>query len=65
MSIVVVAFNYRVGLYGFFLASAEVQEHASLNNGLKDQIKAPNWVQEHIGKVWIPLTLFSFSEVHF
>lgn len=50
MSIVVVTFNYRVGLYRF-LASTEVQEeHASLNNGLKDQIKALHWVQEHIGK---------------
>ncbi len=49
-NIVVVTFNYRVGPYGF-LASEEVQEGASLNNGLKDQLKALEWVQKHISKV--------------
>ncbi|KAI2791527.1 hypothetical protein POX_c04388 [Penicillium oxalicum] len=48
-NIVVVNFNYRVGPYGF-LASEEVEAHASLNNGLKDQIKALQWVKKHIGK---------------
>ncbi|OCT52861.1 putative triacylglycerol lipase [Cladophialophora carrionii] len=50
--IVVVAFNYRVGPYGF-LASREIQDaapHASLNNGLKDQRKALEWVQKYIGQ---------------
>lgn len=45
-----VDFNYRVGPYGF-LASSEVQSKGSLNNGLKDQRKALEWVQKHISKV--------------
>ena len=51
-NIVVVTFNYRVGPYGF-LASKEIKEspHASLNNGLKDQRKALEWVQRHIKEV--------------
>lgn len=49
MSIVVVTFNYRVGPYGF-LAGTEVEEGASLNNGLKDQMQALKWVQEYISK---------------
>ncbi|MCJ1255896.1 hypothetical protein MMC24_003714 [Lignoscripta atroalba] len=44
---VMVSFTYRVGLYGF-LASGEVQETASLNNGLKDQRKALEWVKKYI-----------------
>ncbi|KAJ5915380.1 hypothetical protein N7466_011313 [Penicillium verhagenii] len=48
-NIVVVTFNYRVGPYGF-LASDEVVQGASLNNGLKDQLKALEWVQKHISK---------------
>ncbi|KAL4969240.1 putative triacylglycerol lipase [Aspergillus stella-maris] len=47
MGIVVVTFNYRVGPYGF-LAGAEVLEDGSVNNGLKDQIRVLEWVQEHI-----------------
>ena len=50
MEIVVVTFNYRVGAHGF-LAGKQVKEGGSLNNGLKDQIKALEWVQKHIGKV--------------
>ncbi|OKL56948.1 hypothetical protein UA08_07827 [Talaromyces atroroseus] len=46
-NIVVVTFNYRVGPYGF-LASQEVEESGSLNNGLKDMIKALQWVQKYI-----------------
>ena len=42
--IVVVNFNYRVGPYGF-LAAGEVE---SANNGLKDQVKALEWVQRYI-----------------
>lgn len=49
-NIVVVTFNYRVGPFGF-LAGKEVEEGASLNNGLKDQLKALEWVQKHISKV--------------
>lgn len=49
MNMVVVTFNYRVGPYGF-LASQEVLEGGSINNGLKDQRKAMEWVQRHIGE---------------
>ncbi|KAF2091790.1 putative triacylglycerol lipase [Saccharata proteae CBS 121410] len=47
MNMVVVTFNYRVGPYGF-LASQEVLQDGSVNNGLKDQIKALKWVQKYI-----------------
>lgn len=50
MNIVVVNFNYRVGPYGF-LAAEEVQREGSLNNGLKDILKALDWVQENIAQV--------------
>lgn len=66
-NIVVVTFNYRVGPYGF-LASKEIEQGASLNNGLKDQLKALKWVKKHISKVRahnqppesIKLTIFAF-----
>jgi cholinesterase len=47
MSIVIVTFNYRVGPFGF-LASTEVQDNGSLNNGLKDQRQMLYWIQDHI-----------------
>lgn len=47
MDMVVVTLNYRVGAYGF-LAGEQVKEGGSLNNGLKDQLKVLEWVQEHI-----------------
>ena len=43
----VVSVNYRVSIYGF-LASAEIQTKGSLNNGLKDQRMALQWVQDNI-----------------
>ncbi|MCJ1381989.1 hypothetical protein MMC17_005101 [Xylographa soralifera] len=46
-NIVTVSFLYRGGALGF-LASTEVQSDASLNNGLKDQRKALEWVQSNI-----------------
>ncbi|CAI7579825.1 unnamed protein product [Penicillium manginii] len=46
-NMIVVTFNYRVGPYGF-LASDEVESGGSLNNGLKDQIKALKWVKKYI-----------------
>lgn len=49
---IVVDFNYRVGPYGF-LSSSEVQSMGSLNNGLKDQRKALEWIQKHISKVTV------------
>ncbi|KAG9238944.1 Alpha/Beta hydrolase protein [Amylocarpus encephaloides] len=44
---VVVTFNYRVGLYGF-LASREVQANGDSNAGLLDQRKLLHWVQKYI-----------------
>ncbi|KAK5163757.1 uncharacterized protein LTR77_010430 [Saxophila tyrrhenica] len=47
MNIVVVNFNYRVGPYGF-LAGEEVLADGGINNGLKDQRLALQWVQQYI-----------------
>ena len=47
--IMVIAINYRVSAYGF-LASSEVQSKGSLNNGLKDQRMALQWIHDHIAK---------------
>ena len=47
--IIVVAINYRVSAYGF-LASSEIQANGSLNNGLKDQRMALQWVHNYIDK---------------
>jgi carboxylesterase type B len=47
MGMIVVTFNYRVGLYGF-LTSKEVQADGDLNIGLLDQRKVFQWVQRHI-----------------
>ncbi|KAF2720827.1 alpha/beta-hydrolase [Polychaeton citri CBS 116435] len=47
--IVVVNFNYRVGPYGF-LAGDEVLKYGSINNGLKDQRKALEWVHKYISR---------------
>ncbi|EFQ26794.1 carboxylesterase [Colletotrichum graminicola] len=46
-NILVVQVNYRVGPYGF-LQSKEVQDGASLNNGLKDQIQGLKWLKKHV-----------------
>ncbi|EFR01911.1 cholinesterase [Nannizzia gypsea CBS 118893] len=48
-NMIVVTFTYRVSLYGF-LPGKEIEESASLNNGLKDQIKALQWVKKYISK---------------
>ncbi|KAL1635048.1 hypothetical protein SLS58_010443 [Diplodia intermedia] len=45
--VIVVQINYRVGMYGF-LQSEEVVANGSLNNGIKDMIKALEWVQTNI-----------------
>ncbi|KAG5978463.1 hypothetical protein E4U55_006210 [Claviceps digitariae] len=44
--IVVVSFNYRVGPYGFLTDGQDLTP----NNGLRDQEKAMQWVQQHIHK---------------
>jgi acetylcholinesterase len=49
-NIVMVNFNYRVGMWGF-LAGQEVVEKGDLNAGLLDQRQLLKWVQKHISKV--------------
>jgi len=49
--LVVVTFNYRVGIMGFFNhpeLSAESEHHASGNYGLLDQVAALQWVHDNI-----------------
>src|SRR2546429_4931162 len=49
--VVVVSFNYRVGIFGFLahpMLSAESPQHTSGNYGLLDQIAALRWVQTNI-----------------
>jgi len=51
LGVVVVSFNYRVGIFGFLahpMLSAESPAHASGNYGLLDQIAALKWVQANI-----------------
>lgn len=48
--IVLVNFNYRVGVLGF-LASEAMREDGDLNAGLLDQRKMLQWVQDHIAQV--------------
>lgn len=47
MDMVVVNFNWRVGLYGF-LASQEVVDNGNTNVGLLDQRMVLEWVQQYI-----------------
>lgn len=49
LDMVVVTFNYRVGVYGF-LASKEVQANGNLNVGLLDQRKVLEWIQKYISQ---------------
>lgn len=53
MKLLVVNLNYRVGPHGF-LASEEIRKGGSMNNGLKDQRQALQWVKKHISKVHQP-----------
>lgn len=51
--VMLVSFNYRLGIFGFLAhpeLTAESPEHASGNYGLMDQIAALQWVQENIKK---------------
>jgi carboxylesterase type B len=45
--LVVVTFNYRVGMWGF-LTSQEVKENGDINVGLLDQRKVLEWVHNYI-----------------
>lgn len=47
-NIVVVTFNYRVGPWGFLASSASGSGNPTANNGLRDQVKALQWVQKYI-----------------
>ncbi|KAG7094306.1 hypothetical protein E1B28_007908 [Marasmius oreades] len=47
--VVVVAMQYRLGLFGF-LSGNKVKENGDLNAGLLDQHFALRWVHEHISK---------------
>jgi acetylcholinesterase len=49
-NMIMVTFNYRVGLFGF-LASSEVQQNGNVNAGILDMIAALQWVQQHISQV--------------
>ena len=49
--VVVVCFNYRVGIFGFLahpMLSAESPQHSSGNYGLLDQLAALKWVRANI-----------------
>ncbi|KAF4774939.1 carboxylesterase [Colletotrichum scovillei] len=47
-NVIVVQINYRVGMYGF-LQGEEVRASGGLNAGVKDMVKALEWVQTNIG----------------
>src|SRR5579859_8129060 len=49
--VIVVSFNYRLGVFGFFShpeLTAESETHSSGNYGLMDMVAALNWVQKNI-----------------
>lgn len=49
-NIVMLDFNYRVGMWGF-LASQRVKDDGDLNVGLLDQRMLLTWVKKHISAV--------------
>lgn len=59
-NIILVTFNYRIGLYGF-LAGADVKNDGNLNAGLLDQRFVFEWVQRHISKVRVVLSMRLFQ----
>lgn len=51
--VIVVSFNYRLGMFGYFShpeLTAESVHHSSGNFGTLDQIAALRWVQKHISQ---------------
>src|SRR6202050_756057 len=51
--VVLVSFNYRLGVFGFFAhpeLTAESTHHSSGNYGFLDQIAALQWVQRNIAQ---------------
>lgn len=48
--VVLVQFNYRVGMYGFLQTEELKAAGGTLNAGMKDQIKALEWVQANVAK---------------
>ncbi len=53
MGVVVVSFNYRLGVFGFLAhpaLTAESEHHSSGNYGLLDQIEVLKWVRANITK---------------
>ena len=57
-NVVVVTFNYRVGIFGF-LASSQIQSDGNANAGLLDQRAALQWVQSYISQVCVHQNLMS------
>lgn len=46
--IIGVSINYRLSVWGFLSGSEEIRDSGDLNNGLKDQRLALQWVQDNI-----------------
>lgn len=46
--IIGVSINYRLSVWGFLSGSEEIRDSGGLNNGLKDQRLALQWVQKNI-----------------
>jgi len=52
--VIVVSMNYRLGIFGFYVApglAAESPEHAAGNYGLMDQTAALRWVKKNIARI--------------
>ena len=59
--LVIVTFNYRVGVWGF-LTSQEVQADGDLNVGLLDQRKCLEWIHQYIHLVGALLSLMTVTD---
>ncbi|KAL8294664.1 hypothetical protein RB597_007728 [Gaeumannomyces tritici] len=49
-NVVLVQFNYRVGMYGFLQTAELAAKGGTLNAGMKDMIKALEWVKANVAK---------------